>query len=303
MTVGAGEVDERRPIDDRELALQFGAEFGLGTLERVSRTRDLPRYAAWSGLLGVIVVLVGVPVAAGVAGGPSALAVKVVVAALVGGLLAASCALLGVGIARSTVSGRLFRYSGGLIQLAPGEPEPMVARWADVRDFRVFYNHSDEAPPRLSSFLVTTSSGASLPGLRSHWRRGRELRALVAEAERNLAPRLIPAMTEEYEAGAAVSFGRVQVSKEGITLSIWTPQGVLIPWSQVKSIHMTYIASVDGDYVYEIIIGSKGKPTEEVGVSGLTNGIFLPVLLAHAAARQGVMVTGYHKGGGGVPSD
>jgi hypothetical protein len=49
-------------------------------------------------------------------------------------------------------------------------------------------------------------------------------------------------MTEEYEAGATVSFGRVQVS-------------------------------------------------------------FLPVLLAHAAARQGVMVTGYHKDGGGVPSD
>ena len=291
--MGPGEVDERRPVDDRELALQFGAEFGLGPLERVSRTRDLPRYAAWSGLLGVIVVLVGVPVAAGVAGGPSALAVKAVVAALVGALLTASCALLGVGIARSTVSGRLFRYCGGLIQLVPGEPEPRVARWADVRDFRVFYSHSDEAPPRLSSFLVTTNTGTSLPGLRTHGRRGRELRALVAEAERNLAPRLIPAMTEEYEAGAAVSFGRVQVSKEGITLSIWAPEGVLIPWSQVKSIHMTYIASVDGDYVYEIIIGSKGRPTEEVGVSGLVNGIFLPVLLAHAAGRQGVMVTGY----------
>ena len=104
-----------------------------------------------------------------------------------------------------------------------------------------------------------------------------------------------PIDDREYEAGAAVSFGRVQVSKEGITLSIWTPEGVLIPWSQVKSIHMTYIANVDGDHVYEIIIGGKGKPTEEVGVSGLANGIFLPVLLAYAAGRRGVMVTGYSR--------
>ena len=290
-----GEVDERRPIDDQERALRIGAEFGLGTLERVSRTRDFPRYAAWSGLLGVIVLLIGGPVAAGVAGGPSALAVKAVVATCVGALFAASCALLGAGIARATVSGRLFRYSDGLVQLVPGEPEPRVAPWADVREFMVFYSHSDEAPPRLSGFLVITNTGTSLPGLRAHGRRGRELRALVAEADRNLAPRLVPAMTEEYEAGAAVSFGRVHVSKEGITLSIWSPQGVLIPWSQVKSIHMTHIASVDGDYVYEIIIGRKGQPTEEVGVSGLANGIFLPVLLAYAAARQGVMVTGYSR--------
>ena len=205
-----------------------------------------------------------------------------------------ACALLGVGVARSRVSERLYRYSGGLVQLVGGEPEPRVARWADVRDFTVFYDQTDEEPPRLSGFLLTTGTGTSLPGLRGY-RRRRELRALVAEADRNLAPRLVPAMTEEYEAGAAVSFGRVHVSKEGITLSIWSPQGVLIPWSQVKSIHMTHIASVDGGYVYEIIIGRKGQPTEEVGVSGLANGIFLPVLLAYAAGRQGVMVTGYSR--------
>jgi hypothetical protein len=40
----------------------------------------------------------------------------------------------------------------------------------------------------------------------------------------------------------------------------------------------------------------------EISVSGLTSGIFLPRLLAFAAARQGVMVTGYHKDGGGIPA-
>ena len=110
-------------------------------------------------------------------------------------------------------------------------------------------------------------------------------------------------MTEEYKAGAAVSFGRIQVSKEGITLTGWSPPGVLIPWSRVKSLHMTYACRTDGDYVHEIIIGSKDRPTEEIGISGLANGIFLPVLLAYAASRQGVMVTGYRKDGGGIPSD
>lgn len=300
--MSAGELEERRPIDDRERARQFGAEFGLGALERVTRSRNLPKHAAWGGLLGVIVALVGGPVAAGVAGGPYPLAVKTVVAVLVGGLFAAACALLGVGLARSRVSDRLYRYTGGLVQLVRGEPEPRVARWADVRDFTVFYDQTDEEPPRLSGFLVTTGTGTSLPGLRGY-RRRRELRALVTEADRNLAPRLIPAMTEEYEAGAAVSFGRIQVSKEGITLTGWSPPGVLIPWSRVKSLHMTYAGRTDGDYVHEIIIGSKDRPTEEIGVSGLANGIFLPVLLAYAAGRQGVMVTGYRKDGGGIPSD
>jgi hypothetical protein len=85
---------------------------------------------------------------------------------------ATSCALLGVGIARATVSGRLFRYSDG-------------------------------------GFLMITNTGTSLPS--------------------------------------------------------------------------------------QIIIGTKGQPTEEVGVSGPANGIFLPVLLAYAAGRPGVMVTGYSR--------
>jgi hypothetical protein len=175
-----------------------------------------------------------------------------------------------------------------------------VARWADVRDLTVHYFEADDAPPRLTDFQVTTHAGTTLPGLRGY-RHRREVRALVAEADRALAPRLGPAMNEAYESGAAVSFGRVQVSKEGITVSAWTAPGELIPWPQVKSIHMTYIFRRDGDYVHEVIVGRKGMPTKEIGVSGLANGIFLPRLLAYAAGRPGVMVTGYREDGGGIP--
>ena len=54
---------------------------------------------------------------------------------------------------------------------------------------------------------------------------------------------------------------------------------------------MTYIGAAD--YVYEIIIGQTVKPTRVIDVSGLPNGIFLAHVLACAAARQGVPVTGY----------
>jgi hypothetical protein len=164
--------------------------------------------------------------------------------------------LFGAGVRRSTVSNRLFRYSDGLAQLVRDEPEPRVARWADVRDFTVFYFEADDAPPRLTGFLVTTEAGTSLPGLRGY-RNRRELRTLVAEAEKHLAPRLVPAMTEAYESGAAVAFGRVVVGGEGITVSASTAPGELIEWSQVKSVHLTYIGSRDGDYVDQVIVGRR----------------------------------------------
>jgi hypothetical protein len=108
-------------------------------------------------------------------------------------------------------------------------------------------------------------------------------------------------MTQAYEAGAAVSFGRAEVSQEGITLlPAWRPPGELVPWSQVKSIHLTYIDPRSGDYVNQVIIGRKGQPTGEILVEHLTNGIFLPALLSHAAKGHGVLVTGYHADGGGI---
>ena len=64
---------------------------------------------------------------------------------------------------------------------------------------------------------------------------------------------------------------------------------------------MLYIFKTDGNYVDEVTVGLRGLPDARIRISGLANGIFLPHLLAYAAARQGVMVTGYHKDGGGIP--
>jgi hypothetical protein len=298
--VSTGELDERRRVDDKERARLFGEEFRLGTLQRVSRGRGLTKPTAWGIMLGVIVFIVGLPVLGGVDAGPNPLAARVAVTAMVGALFAACCWLLVAGPARSPVTSRLFRYSGGLAQLVRDEPEPRVARWADVRDITVDYFDAEDAAARLNGFQVTTVTGTVLPGLSGYWSR-RKLRPLVAAAERALAPRLVPAMTAAYESGDTVAFGRVLVGEAGITLSAWASPGELTPWSQVKSIHMLYIFKADGDYVDEVTVGLRGLPTEQIRISGLANGIFLPHLLAYAAARQGVMVTGYHKDGGGIP--
>jgi hypothetical protein len=256
------------------------------------------RYTGLGVVFGGFVLAAGLPTLIGIDAGPYAGVTKAVVSAVVGALLAGCVWLLAEGRSRTRLTSRLYRYSDGLAQMVGDEPEPRVARWADVKDFTVDYYEADEVTPRLNGFSLTTGTGTRLPGLKGH---RRELRDLVAEAVRQLAPRLVPALTEEYESGGTVSFGRVLVSQQGITLSAWYPPGELVPWSQVKSVHMTYIDSKNGDYVHEIVVGRKGRETEEIRVAGLPNGIFLPALLHHAARQHGVMVTGYHGDGGGIP--
>ncbi len=82
-----------------------------------------------------------------------------------------------------------------LAQLVGDEPEPRVARWADVKDFTVDYYEADEVTSRFNGFSLTHSTGMWLPGLSGQAHR-RERRDLVAEAEHRLAPRLVPALTE-----------------------------------------------------------------------------------------------------------
>lgn len=215
-------------------------------------------------------------------------------------LMAGCRALLRGRRPRPEITARLFRYSGGLAQLTVGEPEPRVARWGDVTALSLFYAQVEDEAPRLDGFIVTVAHGPSLTALKGFRRRG-ELRALVHAAERNLTPLLLPALSEAYDAGEPVSFGRVQLSRDGITVG-YAPSGQLIAWPEIRSVHMTYINPADGDYVDDIVIGRRGATSETVYAGGLSNGIFLPALLARAAAAHRVVVTGYHGNGGGIPA-
>jgi hypothetical protein len=290
-----------RHADEQELAEGLGAEFGLGALEGIAQLRPVHPYQTVGCVLGVLTAFAGGAVVASVAWAQYPLEPKVITAAVVAALFAGCCALFSAGRKRTVVTRRQFRYSGGLAQVTTGEPEPKIAGWADVTAVTVFYAQVEDEAPRLDGLAVSTAAGAHLSALPGFRRRG-ELRALVAAAERNVGPRLLAALSEAYDEGEEVSFGRVRLSRDGITVGGYPPAGQLIAWTEVKSVHMTSINPAEGDYVDDIVIGRRGTASETVYAGGLTNGIFLPALLARAAAREGVVVTGYRAGGGGVPA-
>ena len=134
-----GELRSGGPLDDRERARQFGAEFGLGALEGVTRSRNLPEYSAWAGLtLASSSLLSAGRWRPGWPGGRTPggedrrrrLGRRPLRGRLRATRLSASRGL------RSAT--RLFRYAwAASSSWYHGEPEPRVARWADVRDFTV----------------------------------------------------------------------------------------------------------------------------------------------------------------------
>ncbi len=67
--MGTGELDERRPVAERERALAYGAEFRLGSLERVSRGRQMHRYTGLGIVFGCFVLVAGLPTLIGIDGG------------------------------------------------------------------------------------------------------------------------------------------------------------------------------------------------------------------------------------------
>ena len=81
--MGTGELDERRPVAERERGLAYGAEFRLGSLERVSRGRQMHRYTGLGVVFGGIVLVAGLPPLIGIDAGPYTGVTKAVVSAVV----------------------------------------------------------------------------------------------------------------------------------------------------------------------------------------------------------------------------
>jgi hypothetical protein len=158
LTVGTGELDERRPVAERERALAYGAEFRLGSLQRVSRGRQMHRYIGLGIVFCGFVLAAGLPTLIGIDAGPYTGVTKAVVSAVVGALFAGCAWLLAEGRSRTRLTSRLYRYSDGLAQLVGDEAEPRVARWADVGDTSA----ARAARPRRSAWAACRT-GSSCP--------------------------------------------------------------------------------------------------------------------------------------------
>ncbi len=293
---------ERRPRDQEDAVL-VGEDFGLGAVRVVARARKYRAVVLWGGLLAFIAAVAGIPAVAGDAGWA-----KVINAAVFGGLFLLGCLLVGAGLARSPVDRRLFWYSGGLAELIHDEPEPRVVRWADVEMVTVFYYESDETAARLTGCILRASTGTKLTDL-GRYRKG-VLRSLVTEADRILAPRLVPLLIQAYEAGEPVTAGDARIDRAGITVD--PPSGTCIPWTDIHSVTITHLTSYTDTAapVREIRIyqrpGNVKRPRNIIStvtdLSGVPNGIFLPHLVAHAAARNGVSVDTFPRSLPGPPT-
>jgi hypothetical protein len=287
--MGELELEKHERPGDRELAILYGEEFGLGTFERAWHDWKHPGYTLWA-LVCALIAGVGLVVAIGVVVSPFPPAVRLAVPAAIVGVFAVSTLMTVTGMRRPITTKRVFSYPNGFAQLGRDEPEPQVVRWEDVAEVTVSVTgmqlEDGFVPWRLNSFSLSTVTGTTLSGQATIMRES-DLRAVVSAAYQSLAPRLLPAMTEQYESAGAVSFGRVRVARDGVTVPGQRGTGELIPWAEMTDI---YLVTIPADWVHKVVIHRRGKPDEEISVDGLPNGIFLPRVLAHAAARHRIRV-------------
>ena len=277
----------QRRRDDHEMALLLGGNCGLGEVRVIALARKY-WIAFWGGLLALVAGIAGIPAIAGDAGWA-----KVINAAVFGGLFLLGCLVLGLGIARAPVTGRLFWYTGGLAELTGDDPEPRIVRWADVETVTTVYYEGEETPLRLTGCILSDGTGPEPVDLRGPAKirgyRSPVLRALTVEAARILAPRLVPPMIAAYESGEPVSIGDARIDRSGITVK--PPSGEHIAWTEIRFIitrHVTSIADCAAP-VHEIEIRKQpGNISRVISLDGVPNGMFLPHLLAHAAARNGI---------------
>ena len=261
--------------------MPLGEELGLGDTRMVVLPRRHGRILVCGGLVPLVVAGAGIPATAATAGVP-----QVVVAAVSGGLAVLGSLVLVLGTARSAASARLCVHPGGIVQFARDQPEPYVLRWDDVESVTVSYGDGDDSAPRLDGCVLRARDGTVLSGLGVYhdW----VPRWLVAEADRALAPRLSPRLIAAYESGQPVIIGDARIDHAGITVD--PVSGSRIAWADMGSVTIRHetssadtLATVSG-----IEIRPRSGSTRTLGLDGIPNGILLPHVVAHAAARNGI---------------
>jgi hypothetical protein len=196
------------------------------------------------------------------------------------------------------VLGWLARYEKGYAQLLPDAPGPRVVHWASVADvtatFRTTtsYAYAGGGGVGVTSTDFRSFSARLLAGeptsdiAGAQW----EIGHLLADALRTVGPRIIPAAIAAYESGKPTAFGLVSIDQHGITVP-WLAVPVL--WPGIKSIEMKNARAMRKTrIVTEVCLHVSPRAPDhlpvDINISGVPNGIFLPGVIAHAAAQHGV---------------
>jgi hypothetical protein len=289
-----GEVEAAGQRDaDLAEAIRLGEDLNLGTDARVNRVRipQLNVSRDMSVIMLASVSVVALCLAAGLAAAPNPLA------AVIFGVITVACSvatwlLVRHGRSLATVR-RVFRYPGGIIQVFPDEPEPRVLRWAEVTTITLVFNDSDERFNGLSWCTLADGTGTTMEF--GGWYPKSMVRGLAVEAERLLAPRIVPPLVATYASGEPVLIGNWRIDQAGIAESHGDPKAVLTPWSDVQEIivaseeHRGYVEPASRIAVTVSPDGRRGRRRGPgLSLSGVQNGIFVPHLLEHIAGRRGI---------------
>jgi hypothetical protein len=283
----AGRLRETTPEQAADLV---GREFEFGAPVGIERWRSYPAVLVLGWLLGVVAALGMIIVALDPnAGGsePDVLGCLAIV-------LLAGVFMIAVGARRRVLRGWLARYQDGYAQFLVTDPGPRVVRWSGVAEVTVTFRTTTvytgqvaTTSTHVHSFSARPFIGRLAPEVGQQWESWR----LLTDAVRVVGPRLVPAMIMAYEAGRVAAFGPVGVDQHGVTVP---GPGTLVPWPDIRSIRMRHVDLARGGRVVRAVhLSCRGKPGQrKIEVSGLPNGIFLPRVIAHAAARHGVPVKG-----------
>jgi hypothetical protein len=275
---------ERSRADDLEEAGRVGELFALGDVENVVRYAELTFLGGGGNVVSMLAFAAGLP-ASLVFPFQSELALAVRIGVPVG-----CVALFFLGIWFSDnyreTGGRMCLYSGGMAQLLPGEPEPLVLRWADVTNVVLTTEtDSDDEPTR-------ELTGCAVYGKGTRIGNGLNVGETVARAvHRAVAPRLVPPMIAACESGQEVTAGTLRAGQQALTL----PDGTRLAWADMKSISMLHAAKDPASVITMLQLHRRRGGPDTVSASGIPNWIFLVDVIAHLATRNAVQVDGYQQ--------
>ncbi len=165
-----------------------------------------------------------------------------------------------------------YTFERGVI-LKRGQQTPVVCRWEDVETvWRIpginWYARRQQhiLPQRLWAYTIQLRDGVKYTLTRLNIKQ-ESLGKIIKE---QVVPLQLPAIADAFQAGQTLTFGRVRVSQQGITVDTH-----LLPWPQVKSV------SLEGNrlVVYNI---TQRKPWQRLQAKHIPN-LFLLFALADYA--------------------
>jgi hypothetical protein len=253
---------------------RLGEEYGLGAYERTQVDKDWP-FSRGCGVVLFPVAVIMIPTAVIPffdPGQPAAFAFGLIWAPVTGALVVTGALLLWRVKPRSVH--QTFWYSGGLLQLSAGVPEPRVLRWDEMTTLRVSVARPDESAAYVALSTACDERGTCVTT------RGR---ALADRAARVLVPVVVPALIGAFDAGEPVSFGRLRIDEAGLT-DLSGTEPALMAWPDIARIVFTARVRVG------LVPAEKGRSVV-IDIEAAPNAFLAHYVIEHAAARAGVPVS------------